>query len=1302
MLKVSLVLLCSLFALVPLIAADVPVTQPASKPVEVIPDDQSLTWTDAAGKPLVGLHISLHRDAKPDLEYTTNAAGKSWHIKGEGYRMLTLTHPTFKMEIAPDSYEIFPSERNAILPFFITPRHVNEITGTVLDPAGRPVAGARVRIACTTFDGGGSSPYSFKWLFTRPDGTFAFAHQAVERPDFIPPGQVYHVDVLAPQFTGPLPQRVRVQAGKPETIKLKTRPLRNIILLDAEGHPLTPTAAAVAMNACRLQHETTPGVGTEGVTHASLFSLTNVPLPTGTYTLRGPDLQFGPQTLPLEKTGEKPRDLILQAPRPTATLLTVIDAATGKPAPGKTVIASTHYFRDSDFFSYLTPQQWQEVLAVKTRADVKMLRGPSANWFNSLSDEFAVFTTDSKGQVDLKINRPEVMDSVYAIVLGPDDFPLPVRIEALSEGGLPQAATLYRYPTASVLVTPARKTSSYGTRASFAAEVTLAPDASAELKKIFSDFRFDINSVESGVTNRLTVPAGVPLYLKIRAGGDMSYRSPPLLLTPGQTFDLGEPAITQRVGYQVAISDIQGRSLPPVPLFVKQGDGPFKPLVNNVETSSPWIEFDGYGQYTLGFYAPWQEYPSQPGKAPVQEPFYQTQINLKKEDNPKTCWPRFDVAYGHLALLTRLSAIPTISFTDALGAPMPKGTLLTSPAKAAPTATLDGKGSLSGKEFARVFDNNLVISHPDYGSAIVNDLLYQTINWNLPQALPLASSQVSSKTTDNAFLATGTVVDSVGKPMPGLRVMVCVPGFAPIQSRHALRNAPIQALTAQDGSYRLHPIIGTTPPARVAEIRAAGPTGSIAVSSPDPWVFGYAGPVTYGKPQTITAIKAEKTFTVTAPVINGMPANLANWRITFKPASGSDEIHLGYFFSNPGKPIPLAYGTYTVPVGLQPLIVDAQSPANLIIGQSPPLDPMFVSGSLTDRLTGRPVPGALVLGVSYPSRTGQDIPFVNDEFWQTIASLATPFNVHKELPSGFVGAIGARTGARADPRGIFLIPYPADPENRRPPEQVSLYILAKGYVPMTSTFELAKLPKDKNTFQLPPIQLFPAATVTLQPDEFPGASALPPDMHAARIVYQWNEALTPKMENDLDLPSALKTSSKTFLIPAGVSTRFFLNSFYAYGNDVPRPGIYYPAWEQTGEPLTLKQGEEATLKLKRVKQVPVTVQFISPEGKPIVGLDVNWFVALKPDLQWPASQETNSQGLVTLLLPANRKTTLTLAASQLGSDFPRIEQDASDAPSTKPTVVTLTPEQWKRILPTLPTAQPSLSPVLSNSPEVHP
>ncbi len=1249
---------------------------PAGSSDEAIPAREALTWTDSAGTPITNLQIRLIRNARPTLEFITNAKGQTWRMQGESYQAILLTHHAFTMQLPAGQTEVFENDGLVKLPFSITPDKPNDVTGTVLAPDGKPLSNTRVRIAGATFEGGGSSPYSLKWLSTRPDGTFGFSAQATLKSNpAAAKNLVFHVDVLEPSITGPIPQRARIQMGAPKTITLEKPPVRNIVLADFDGKPLSPAACAAALIDATLHHQTSALIEAEGSVRVPLESLDSLPLPSGKFTLYSSVGQFGPAVL----TTDKPGDLILKAPKPALTRLTVLDGLTGKPAAGKTIIVATTQFSDPSFFAYLTLVQWQQVLAVKSPEDVALLRDEPYRWFENLNKSFAVLTTSSEGVVDINLPRRGAMDALYAMTLGKDDYPLFTRIstQRISENEivLPQTATLYRFPIATLLVKPPRpagQASRSRNRSPYNTTLTLAPDASPQIRAAFPQSTWAIQNVEADVVNRLLLPAGVPLTFAIHAPGNQGYQSPVLDLAAGQVRELEDPSFAHRIKYSLRFADSDGASLPGVAIFMKRSDGQFKPVGSDPQSSEFWVELEGYGTHTFGFLAPWQ--------APAETPLYQAKFTLDKDTQTNFATVKFDIQRTRLELISRLSQIPAITFTDAFGKPMPKGTAFSLPGgRSVPsTAVLDDKGSIPGSTFAKFFENGLIISHPDCGSAVINDQYYGSIEWKRPQPVPLADR----KTADKAFLSSGKVIDSDGHPMSNLRVMAGVPWFTSAHAYYSLRDEAIQPITAADGTFAVYPLCINLQPETIAKVRASNfENANIAVSSEDPWIFGYNGPAKIGESQTITIIRAKKAYTLQIPEVDGRRPSLSGKRVTFKPTSQETPYLLpqGYFSST--KPIPLAYGTYTLDGGFTPLVIDGLTP-DIVPLNRPVVGATFVSGSIVDYLTGKPIPDALVIGTSWMQSTGQERPLPPD-FWLNVSKLPTPFNADREFSREFIIDTRASTGTRTDAKGLFLLPKAKDSNDVSSAGHVSMYVMAKGFLPMIPYFETSKLNKKGNTFDFPPVKLFPAASVTLQLDDYPPVSAFPDKNATAHIHFQFPSDITLEPQNQMgrplhlqmDLPYNVKSANRTVSLPADVPVRLFLNTYYS--NDPPKPGVDYPAWETVSDkPVTFKPGEETTLKFKRVKQIPVTFKVLTPDGKPIDLLMVGWFIAQNPDFKWIFDLKTDPQGLITLLLPASRKSTLYLGSRHLNDANLLVEYQAPDVSPKDPVVITLTKSQW--------------------------
>jgi len=1260
-----------------------------------IPESDGMTWVDAADVPITNMKVRIIRNLKPDLEYTTNNRGQTWRIQGETHKTIVLTHPQFTLEIHNRHDVYFGMQSRVKLPLSVSPTVTNDITGVVLGPDGKPLPHTKVRLAGNIHEQGGSGLLSNQWLLTGPDGGFAFSAQASLKTDPATLKDLHFlVDVFEPDITGPVPQRARVKIAVPEQIKIQQPPRRNITLADFEGQPIPADAAAATHRAESILFRSTslpPGLG--NITINLPDTLKSLPLQTGEYTVRLGAVQYGPADLTADHQG----DLVLRSPRPAITKLTLLDGITGKPSADKTVLVSTRPIPTPEFLAYLSPEQWQSILETKTAAQASQLDDGIRTWFGLLGNYFALLKTNSQGQVDINLPRGDPSNALYVMVLGKDDFPRVTRIspeqvrknsEPAQWKPLPAETTVYRHPVGTVVLTPER-TDFNRRRPFYGTSLAIDPNSTERFSNGFPEPRWTGHPVESTVVNRVLVPAGVPVRLSLTGSDNLLYQSSLLNLAPGQVQNLKSVALKQHQKIMVRCEDSNGLTITGANFYIKNDSGKFIPIDADTRTGSFQIMVPDLGAHTLGFY--------EAGQTAEQEPKHQAHCILDKGRSYMATVVKFNVDSRSMNRQYQLSRIRTISFTDAFGKPMPAGTTFSLPdGQPLPNApVLDDKGSITGAAFAKVYQSSLVISHPDFGAALLQEKENATINWAQPIHLPLANKNDADKT----LMASGKVVDPDGKPMANLRVITTTAGFSPVPWHSPARQWPIQALTAKDGSFALFPNLVNITQENLKSLRQSTfPSTRIVVSAADGtdlWNFGYQGPANLGKPQTITIVKAARTFTIQPPVPRAGDYTNQFRTITFKPAGLQNAEQNTEYQLDPttfvfNKPIPLAYGTYTVMGGFEPLVINEKSPEQIQLTRLGD-EVAFIKGTVVDYHTGKPIPDSVVIGSTGTGLGNQPL-HLTQEFWDHAAKLTTPFDVTKDFSREFIHLTRANTGTRTDGQGAFNLPKPKTEiyqgMNQR---HITLFAMAKGYVGVAHIADTGQLTKEVQTYQYPPIKLIPSASLKLNLPDFPQTEPVRHPMSGPTAYYQLPEELTSRrvqlqargqLRTNLALTNKVHQSDQTVTVPASVPLRMFI-----IGQIPPPFGINSPLltvlWEPAQDrPINLKPAEEGTLDFKRVNLTLANFRFLKPDGEPAPQLYASWLIFKQPNQHFPQGTRTTQEGIASLQIPAGRKVTLNLMNPHATTENSvQIDHQSPDTTSDKPVTITLTKEQWEILNP---------------------
>ncbi len=1229
-----------------------PATQSATMPAatmpaeDAIPDQYSATWKDANGETIVGAAIKVTRDLRPTLEMTSDAEGKTWVFwDNSDIIETTVKHPTFEMVYDRSAPEL--SNKVFKVPVVMNSAPSTTITGRVLTAEGKPAAGAWVKLVSARWESGSWTSDTRAWHVADENGQFKLP---IIKPGWAGKISDKAVFTLHVQLKGAgqlVPLIVKATADKTVEAQLINEPRRNITLIDSDGKPV-----AVPFGANDMVLSYRPDSSTDSYS-IKLETLKNLALPPGRYTVSWRGHDYGPGVV---AAGQPAGDLKLVAPERKEMLLTVVDGLTGKPMPEAMVVADEQT-SEASFLSYMSPEQWAQAAQVKGIDDTGALSYRLRNWYASMGANFKQFKTDSLGQARMTWERRVRSQGLYAMVFGPKDFPW-----VQWYGPEKNEATLYRLPAAMVTMCPQGVDSPGNISAQIQVEMN---EKGSKLPWMDHVRSWYVSGVDPRVVNKVLVPAGVPVKLVLEGGRMRWYESPVFKLEPGQTLDLGKVRLRTRVPFTVVAKDRMNRRVTGVEMLVRDPQGKWKPLGTTDQNGNLRKNFEAEGPTMLGF----RNY----GQSDEEVPEFQFQVEVKS--NQMGVEMRLDMDFQDFQWKGKIGQMETIAFTDALGKPMPAGTQIR-PVGGVPALRLDENGKVPGKNLAKVFASGMTVSHPDYGTALIQG--GPQMNLSAPIALPLAHKSIS----DSMCVFKGKLEDSEGKPVGGMRVMPGSRWVAGGGSFQGMRQAPVVAISESDGTFRVHLITAGTTEEQIVRARSQGEQGLLMVFSDDLWTVGWQAKMDVpNKDQVVKISRAAREFTIAAKYRDGRPMSPSSLNGYFQRDEQSPQIEVESGWLPASGKRPMAYGTYFFQGEMgrfEPLVVDEKSPDTLTLTYPKPVK---VTGVVTEAGTGTPIAGALLMvGSPYQVNSMGSIGVLSKGSWTQIATLPESPMLARDLPEQLLNQVSPSGAALSDGMGEFVFADPGAVGYQ------GIYVVAQGYVPAMGRVNLTPEGASGEVTAVPQVELTPAATVALE------LETLPSDLETLRDA-QLTGALTyqvaapvkdakeklPGVEWKMILPKQLpQLETTTVCLPAGVPVKVWLDT-RNFDSTVKMPALM-AGWEMTDGPRTFKHGEFATVKLARVKLVAVKVRFERPDGKPLNPRGVGRIMAQDPRVRYVYDGKPNKDGVTTLALPAGRKSLLWIAEMSPDQAENKFEVQVPETPDSEPIVIKLNESQAAKLV----------------------
>jgi len=542
-------------------------------------DPELRTFKDALGNPIPEASVEVflrHSSGKPEIylgKSSTDERGRLEipHLDGSlRHFAFIVSHPDYGVcrvarHLLRETELVVPAVPRTVEAYQRSAR------GTVMDPEGNPVSGAR--IFCTNVrtlgEGLINSLHGWRYeVLTDKEGTFSLYLPNKKRRDergyLIPPKSKYNVRIKAPKELGLLPYIKPIENDRYEAIMLERGGLfRTFVFEDANGVITDPQKLQYIGVTVHRPDQSRLDIGYNDFKNGGVF-------PPGQYraTMRGiADYEFQP----LNVNEHSPDELIFKLPDNILYHGRIVHGLTGEPMPGAFIMGIFGKGRGN--LSMITPEQYKALHALPAEPS---LADPAVKPLREIYGVKKLVRTDEQGRFQMSFRPGET----YGFVAFQENYlGLMRRTHALvpNENGYVEVPPIKLFPAATVLVEVLTKD-----RVSIWPRWIIDKENNSVWVREFlttddrreSMFTYDAWLGENKLQS-FHVPAGLNLRIKLDAPYDRKWcpiEIPQVFnLSQGQVVDLGSHTFHPALAVSVYVTNMQGEPVEGVPVRVTRG-----------------------------------------------------------------------------------------------------------------------------------------------------------------------------------------------------------------------------------------------------------------------------------------------------------------------------------------------------------------------------------------------------------------------------------------------------------------------------------------------------------------------------------------------------------------------------------------------------------------------------------------------------------------------------------------------------------------------------------------------------------
>lgn len=554
--------------------------------------------------------------------------------------------------------------------------------------------------------------------------------------------------------------------------------------------------------------------------------------------------------------------------------------------------------------------------------------------------------------------------------------------------------------------------------------------------------------------------------------------------------------------------------------------------------------------------------------------------------------------------------------TDALGSPIPNAkveiwlcaAMDKGPRVAVGQVMLDKQGRLKKPNLTGSLKRfYLIVSHPEYGQAIVDQYLYNQTS--------IVVSLVRIGTEADQRAIWGVVVDPEDNPISGASIecsMVRTLGEGLINSLHGWT---YKVLTDEAGRFSSY-----LPNEKRRDDRGQliPPKSMYHVRIESPKAFGflpYVGKITNGRETTIVMERGAYFRRFVFEDANGPITDLNKLKRIHAIVKRRNEAQLSLRYDDWKDGGMFPPGTYhattsdqTREYEFEPIEVTADSPQELVFKLP---EGILYYGQVVHGITGEPIPGAFVISIGGSGRG--NFSMITPEQWEELHGLPANPPIDDQTLATVREIYSFSKIVRTDENGHFQMSFGPGQE------PYGFVAFEEHYLGLLRRRHALK-PDENRLTQVPVMKLFPAAKVMVEPcvDE-KRVSICPHWIIDRKNNPAWVSdflATDDRSESLFIYDQWLKQNQvQSFYVPAGLNLRVRL--------DAPYDSQWCPI--DIAETINLQHGEVLDLG-RHIFQpaLQVSVKVINTAGKSIEGVPVRMLI--RPN-HWGVPHNTDENGI---------------------------------------------------------------------------